>query len=195
MFKTALRAACATALTATVLSALVGLAGPASADRVIHRDARHDVMKATFASAELTPAPRRREGDVTRAMIDHRFRRVVLKLRYAELTRSSTHIEIAQLRTSERRTFGLVLFGVEGEGDQVQLFGPDGPGCKGLWSEVDYRENTIKLSVPRRCLDNPEWVRVGVGFITSTPKTVFLDDALSSRVRNELTMTRRLYRN
>jgi hypothetical protein len=197
MKKTALSAAWLSAAAATVLSAIVGIAGPASADRVIHRDARHDVMKIVFAneSDQLTPAPHRHEGDVTRAMIDHRYRRVVIKLRYAELTRSSAHIEIAQLHTSNQAFFGLILIGLGDGHDRVQLESREGTGCKGLWSEVDYRANTIKLSVPRRCLDNPEWVRAGVGFITQNSKAIFLDDALSNRVRNQLTMTRRLYRN
>ncbi|HEY3013468.1 MAG TPA: hypothetical protein VGJ41_00065 [Nocardioides sp.] len=197
MFKNALRAACVSTASATLLGAIVGLAGPASADRVIHRDARHDVMKVAFAEAgdELVPAPRVREGDVTRAMIDHRYRRLVVKLRYAELSRDTVRIQIGVLRTDGGR-FALVLFGLPDHGNDVVLFSAEKQlTCKGLWNEVDYRENTIKLSVPRRCLDNPEWVRVGVGYERLTRRAAYLDDALSSRVRDNLTMTRRLYRN
>ncbi len=131
MTKTALRAACVSVAVATAFSAIVGVAGPASADRVIHRDARHDVMKVVFdetGTDDLVRAPRVREGDVTRAMIDHRYRRVVIKLRYAELTRSTQHIEIAELRTSNKALFGLVLFGFDGQ-DQVRLIGREDSRC------------------------------------------------------------------
>jgi hypothetical protein len=195
------------AIVAGVLGVLGTLttAAPASADRVIHRDARHDVMKVDFSSEkpELVPAPHAPAGDVTRAMIDHRYRRVVLKLRYAELERRGFRFEIALLSTSGGGHFVVFLdtakeLGWQGRAslaDLSNLRQGERP-CRGLWHEVDYRQNTVKLSVPRRCLDDPRWIRAGIGGNAIVdPSDLYVDDALSNTYGGRLAMTRRLYRN
>jgi len=199
------------AIVAGVLGVLGALAtaAPASADRVIHRDARHDVMKVDFSSgdAELVPAPHAPAGDVTRAMIDHRYRRVVLKLRYAELERRGFRFELAELSTSGGGHFVVFLdtakdLGWQGRVGLVDLTDATDLDlnvwrpCRGLWHEVDYEQNTVKLSVPRRCLDNPRWIRAGIGGnAVLGVRGIYVDDALSNTFGPRLAMTRRLYRN
>ena len=53
--------------------------------------------------------------------------------------------------------------------------------CKGLRHSIDYDRATVVASIPRSCLGNPKWVKVGVqSGSTSDFNTFYLDDALTN---------------
>jgi hypothetical protein len=52
--------------------------------------------------------------------------------------------------------------------------------CAGLRHTIDYRTHTVRISVPRTCLGNPTWVRVGADTATwsEAREAYHSDDAL-----------------
>ncbi len=63
---------------------------------------------------------------------------------------------------------------------------------------VSFRRDVVHASVPRRCLDTPRWLKVGVGVIridgSRRDEMFYVDDALRRGLHGELAMTRKLYR-
>jgi len=184
------------ALAAGVLASLA-LAAPASADTITHTDTAHDVVK--FDGSNQTDAPTVKEGDVRRVTVAHTSGRVVVRLKYAELSRVNRWLAVAEVRTSSGKAFEVDLTASSGIGWQGKLTVSHAAGgtvaCAGADRKVDYALNTVRFSVPRGCLGDPRWVKVGVGhvrFVSSSK--IFGDDAFSSTVGNELAFTHRLYR-
>ena len=65
---------------------------------------------------------------------------------------------------------------------------------------IDYRENWIRISIPRTCLDDPEWVRLGVVNLAQlAPDVSCFDDvvtdgfAYATRSFTGVRLTERLY--
>jgi hypothetical protein len=184
------------ALAAGVLASMV-LAAPASADTVTHTDALHDVVK--FDGDNQTNAPTVKEGDVRRVTVAHTSGRVVVRLKYAELSRVNSWGAIALVRTSAGKQFELDLEAASGIGWQGKLTVSHATGstiaCPGADRKVDYALDTVRFSVPRGCLGDPRWVKVGVAHVRFvTASKLFGDDAFSPTVGNDLAFTHRLYR-
>ena len=67
--------------------------------------------------------------------------------------------------------------------------------CYGLDFRISYRHNFVVLRVPRNCLSEPRWIRVGQGVIAvSGDGNVYVDDGLRRGIRDDLRLSRRLYR-
>ena len=186
---------------------LVSLAGaftltPASyADRMVHRDARHDVMRLT-QNDDLVPAPHVRDPDVLRVKVAHRQHRLSIVLHFAALRHHRSRLHIATIRTDHGRFYELDAQTSASGRDRVQLTGfgnEDGPiACPRIRYRVGFRRDVVRASVPRRCLETPRWMKVGTGVIrvdrSRGDETLFADDALRRGIRGELAMTRKLYR-
>ena len=167
--------------------ALTWLAPSATAQKAVHHDAAGDVLALTWDEAtgtEVTaPAPEVVDGDIRRTVVEHRLRKVILTVRYAELRRAApvTHFVALETNESIRRTIevtpdathpqGKVLF-VTRVGRVVR--------CTGLERRIDYTANTLRLVVPRSCLSAPRWVRAGFGGLRTQPVSGsgqgFIDD-------------------
>ena len=180
---------------------LVCLAGaftlaPASyADRVAHRDARHDVYKFSEGSDEGVRAPKVRDPDVRRVLIAHRKHRVLIRLHFANIRGHRMHLHIAELQTSGGGDFELVAVTDPRGRDSVELFDDGSVACPRLHYRIRYHRDVVNVTIPRRCLDTPRWLWVGIGVIRVYQNRVFFaDDGLRKRVRDDLQMTRRLYR-
>jgi hypothetical protein len=154
---------------------------PAAAETWHGRDARHDVrgLTVTFAVDDcdfgpLHAEPDDEQRDVRRIAVDHGPEDVVVELRMGALAarRDDTYYEVG-LRTRAGR------FLVEGYGRHIDLHevrplvdpdagdacGPVGEveerSCPGLTTAREPRTHSLTFTVPRGCLDDPAWVRVG----------------------------------
>lgn len=185
---------------AAVLPALVSTADSASASaastgpsshqrqdrsghRIVHHDARHDVLRLTGASEKKTPAPRDRSTDITTTVVDHRVHRLLLRAHVRHLTRSGYRLMITEVLTSDGKRYDLVLdYSTTPIGPRVTFerfkSGQD-VACSGVAWSVKRTSNRVAASVPTSCLGDPGWVRVGVGMIGARHdlKTSWVDDS------------------
>lgn len=169
------------AIVAVPVLAMVPLAGSASAETLTVRDAARDVVSTPIASeGAYRPAPERREGDALKMRVAHNKSNIRVVLRLDQLTRAkkTQAFHVVSFRTNERRHGDLVLYvaGKQWQGTRTW----DGPGgvekCRGLRTHIDYANDTVTAVVPRKCLSNPRWVKVGAGTGTIAKRRVFVDD-------------------
>jgi hypothetical protein len=135
----------------------------------------------------MTPAPDVKDPDVTRLTVAHRARKVSVRLRLRDLTRTGQMEGVViYLRTNEhvRREVDVVA-GPGGWRGQANFSSPRRSlRCKGLAHHLDYDQNVVTVTVPRSCLSRPRWVQAGVGAVKLTDSTAYVDDAQSQTVGN-----------
>ena len=76
--------------------------------------------------------------------------------------------------------------------------GGDVVHCR-MQHSIDYADNVIKLSFPRRCISRPHWIRVGVGAVRisddADDSKVYEDDGFKdNKVGNSVYLSRRIVR-
>lgn len=165
------RALSALLLSFVLTGATVALAGPAHADRWTYDDAAGDVthMVETETSLSIEAVPAQENGDIVHVAVDHRRKKAIVEVR----TRTpitgpfGAHVE---LRTPGHR-FALMWMRVPGmSGVELMDFNThrDDPTvrCPGLKRKLVADRTALRLSVPRSCLDDPRWLRVGVSLTT-----------------------------
>jgi hypothetical protein len=170
---------------------LTGLS-PATAARWAHDDALGDVQSVTDTfdpgtgeghTGEPTSAPDNTDTDVDRVSLRHSSNRVVLHLDLRNITVNSG-IAVYDIRTDVRNYSVMQRLGTDRSFPAFDISRANGNRvrCAGVERSVDRAANRATLSIPRRCLDRPRWVRVGTGAAkfkeTETSFTVLLDDAV-----------------
>jgi hypothetical protein len=188
------------ALVAATTAVLVGLPlGVAEAATYRHADPQGDVQSQATDSTtgDMSPAPDAKDPDVTRLTVAHASRKVSVRLRLRDLTRTG-QVEgvVIYLRTNEhvRREVD-VMAGPGMWRGQVDFSSPRRSlHCKGLTHDLDYDHNVATVSIPRSCLSRPRWVQVGVGAIKMTDTTAYADDAQSTTVGNYPVWSPRVHR-
>jgi hypothetical protein len=169
---------------ALVVSALtlVSLAPTAAhADKLVMTDASQDVVK--YAPTGQTIQPTRAEGDIVRSVVQHKAKRVVMTLSFNELTPAGIgafNVFTIKTRTMTRT---VALQTIPGYWDGRTFFYKGVAGraanCLGIHHQIDYTANTATVSVPRRCLHDPTWVKVAMQHNDSpTNSEMYMDDAL-----------------
>ena len=175
-----------TSLVALSASAFLALsAAPAAAETWDARDGHGDVrayhVDITQQCEEITVGdrvPQDRQHDITRLAVDHGTEDVVATIRLRDVIRTGrpSSYEVA-VRTPDK-TFMVEVYGstagrVEAILDKVHgVRDPEGQGCgpaleaygrdcTGLVADIDHRANSVTVTVPRACLGDPSWVRVG----------------------------------
>lgn len=195
-----------TALALLPLSLLVtvGATGPAQAQTRTTHDARHDVVGG--ADSEMNPThvvPRRAEGDVLSVRVTHGAGAVRVLLHYAQLSRErrAMVVHFVTLRTDEGLRAGVDLIvdrgDRHGQGDPQWSATGDSQesSCPGLRTRIDYRSDTVRMVVPRNCLSDPRWVRVGAGGGSFVGGRLYADDAaLRGRVADDVVLGPRVRR-
>jgi hypothetical protein len=180
----------AVAVGVAAIAAAWATGGPAAADRVDHRDARGDVTRSG------KPAPNIAQGDIVRVLFDHRAHRVVIKLRYRALKRQWIRVEGVELVTP-KASFQMVHetpWRGNWQGHLTFFRNDNEKRCRGLGHHVDYRANTVRLSVSRSCLGRPRWVRGSEYTHREMGNVSYIDNALRRwHVEPGLPKTRRLY--
>src|SRR4051794_16964494 len=170
----------AAVLTAT---ALIATAMPAVAAQTSHHDPTGDVVLLGVEDDSVTPQPSWRQGDIKRIRAAHLAHRIGARLAFREVRRGTTNFFFMRIHTARGR------FEVDGftspdhpHGDWF-LLGATGDAirCAGLRHRVEYGNERVRASVPRRCIGGPARVQIGAGaqtFIDRAEQTR-LDDAYS----------------
>lgn len=190
--RTLLALAGASALSVTTLL-------PAQAQTLAVGDARGDVT--VFDDTTEQPEavdPTVRNGDVVRTVFRHTGRRISVRAKFADLAKQGdVRQDFLQLRTDEgQQRFVMVLAGRGGWAGETMMFRGNGSdvACR-IRHRIDYADDVLTLSFPRRCAGSPRWVRLGFAAMTGTEERTYVDDAQSrGPVGNELTMSPRLRR-
>ncbi|GGF32234.1 hypothetical protein GCM10011519_02030 [Marmoricola endophyticus] len=161
------------ALAAAGVLALLAPTAPALAARHTTVDRQHDVqhVETSFDDASgPAPAvdPAQAEGDVTALRVVHGPHRVRMVMQYAALSRpsgSQDAFHAFRLKTPGHRYYDLFLDAhrgrPQGERDFSHAYRFSPVRCKGLRTHIDYARDSVTASIPRSCLGNPRWVRVG----------------------------------
>lgn len=177
-------AACAAAV-ATVVP-VVTVAAPAQAETWTAPDRVGDVRTFTY-SEEPPPCgtitvdkdPENETTDIVSLSVDHTVGTVVVTVAVRELRRRQKFSAELNARTpgpdftisvDRHKAGGRIhtFFAKEPkyvEPDECGFvgYGQVGIGCEGLSGEADATANIIRVTLPRTCLKNPGWVRVGAG--------------------------------
>jgi hypothetical protein len=164
----AARSATAVSVAALTTAALVATALPAVAEQASHRDATGDVVLLGGEDGSVTPQPGWKPGDIERIDVTHGAHRVRVRLAFRDVARRTDDAYIYKIRTPQRR------FWIDGFTDSSR---PQGhfflstnrrkpPRCAGLRHRIDYTNEQVRVSVPRRCIGDPARVRVGAAVQT-----------------------------
>lgn len=173
-------------LHAIVVASIVALGvlvpSSASARSYTIPDPAHDVIGFFEGGGGPEAAPTRAEGDVLASGVAHRPRRVIVAMRYAAMTQTTMEAAHTFLLTTNegkvRRVtvmvspghWGGTTYFNNGHGDVVR--------CK-LTTTLSYAQRRATVSIPRRCLSSPRWVRVGMQSMTMEQGIFYLDDGQS----------------
>ncbi|KQZ70077.1 hypothetical protein ASD66_10385 [Nocardioides sp. Root151] len=173
---------------ATTVCLTAGTISSAHAEKVVHRDARGDVLKVHWNDSEddaLTPAPNAQDSDIIRTVVDHRHDNLFVTMVFRDLRGSSAlqAFGIAVLTDDNLRRDVFVSrdrrTGAQGEKEMTTRAGTT-VKCPRLAIRIDYTAKAVRFRVPRSCLGNPRWVRVGAASIriVNSTETFYLDDAI-----------------
>lgn len=185
-------------LAATGLAAavLVGLASPALAETDVHTDARNDVaLIGPGGGLGNEPQPERTDPDIRSIKVVHGASSVVVRIKVADLDPAVGHLVAGRIRTAE----GDAAFGwgaKPGRPVRGGVFTADGKRCRAATApKIDPDSSVVRVTVPRSCLGDPEWVRVGAGLASYTRLDggdLYVDDAQSEVARPEFALGARL---
>lgn len=153
------RRSAAIALIATAALTLTPAAAQAERQRV--RDAHNDVV--AIKHGRQTPAPDVPNADIHTLVTMHTRTTVELRAKYADLDR--TFGLIALFRTPTQGQFSMILFDAGPGPAQVILMNDQDEevDCPGLKHRVDVDRDLAVVQIPRGCLRDPAWVRIGAG--------------------------------
>ncbi|MCW2852601.1 MAG: hypothetical protein JWM84_2265 [Nocardioides sp.] len=160
--------------------------------RVVHRDARRDAIRFDTESEKQTPAPRNRTADVTTTVVDHQTDRLVLHTRVRQLSRSGYRLMIGEILTSDGRRLDLIVDyskrPIDGRISLTRSASGAEVACPDATWAIKRSAKRVTATIPRSCLGEPTWVRVGLGMVAAPRnlRTSLGDDArLSGRVNDE----------
>ncbi|GAA3547323.1 hypothetical protein [Nocardioides daeguensis] len=163
------RAGVASLLALLVGVTTVGTAGSAVAARWVHDDAAGDVAALTFGSDGSTMfstvSQDQLRGDIERVAVRHRATKVKVGIRTRAaisgplsstvVIRTRDHaFLLSWLRTTGVNETDLLDIGRHAAGGVVH--------CPGLTRSASSDRKAVRFVIPRSCLRNPSWVRVGV---------------------------------
>ncbi len=153
--------------------------------RVVHRDARRDVVRVAGRKHRRTPYDR--TTDIVGTVVDHRAERLVLKVRLRRLVLADYRFVIAGIRTSDSQSYDAMLdLSRTSTGSRVLVVGDaTSSTCRGTSWHLSRATGTVTMTIPRTCLGDPRWVRVGLGMV-STSKDFSTTRADDSRRRGGL---------
>lgn len=173
------RLSAAIAVAAAVL--LVPVA--ASADSTLRTDPVGDVQSFRLEDQSEIPTPTaeplRTIGDIYKGRITHSTTSVRVEVYYRALPKSGLfNLHQFRFKTSKLTrdlSIGAGAGGWAGEATMYYASGTEYP-CRGLRFLIDYPNKRVIANVPRACLGNPSFVKVGFGFASYTQDKVYLDD-------------------
>ena len=175
---------------------LVSLPSTASAEVIRHRDPAGDVARSPVGSNAYTPVPDEVRGDIVATKVRFARRAVWIRYHLQDLTTTGNgNFQVIGLRSDRReRTIELDAFPGHWEGRAVVTnTRAQAVGCL-VNHRIDYDRNRISLRVPRSCLGNASWVRVGIRTTVASTTNVYVDDARAAGYSPTLVYGRRVHR-
>lgn len=163
-----------------IATALLASAAPAAHAKDLQLlDGADDVWVQGFTYTEPTLLSSA-EADVRRVLVRHTNRVLLVRAKFADLTRSGYHHSLTvRVRTDERvkRQITLLTSRDDRSGSVQVMRGAKRVSCA-VRRKVDYGKNTMTVRVPRGCLSAPRWVKVGVenGWVPTDQLNVYVDN-------------------
>ncbi|MGD9959241.1 hypothetical protein [Nocardioides sp.] len=112
---------------------------------------------------EAVAAPGNARTDILRTTVEHGDDTVTLRVVLREL-RAMQYLDVsAYVRTDRSGSSPWQLSALTYRRDSsIDLYGPGESDCPGLGADFDDATDTVTMTVPRSCLDDPAWVQVSV---------------------------------
>ena len=139
------------------------------------RDVYKTLQNPDGSDAGFVRRPRVRNADITSVFVRHRSAAVNVTIRLAKLRRPGPLLfAVASLRTASE-TWNTTLYAYRSDGTPEVFFdnnqgGPE--SCPRARARIDYAADVVRVRVPRRCMENPAWVRPSVAtIIAPSPDT------------------------
>lgn len=181
-----------TLLPAAVIGSLAAVAlaaAPAQAQQSSTRDAARDVTVFRGEGGTTTRAVIK-NGDIRRTTIAHKAGKVTLRVSFRDLAKKGNGLlQYTDIRTPTSR-YDLSVFA--GPGNWA---GAHPSSCAGAAHKINYRTNVFTYAIPRSCLGDPRWVRVGFATATYEGDNQRVDDARRKGIDdNGIALTPRLTR-
>jgi hypothetical protein len=175
----------ALALGVCTILTVVGLAGPASAQKWYFTDAARDVARHSCAEggepciSEVDPT--RVNGDFRTTWVNHTSTEVVVRSHFSALSRPEWGVYQLDVLTNEGRTYDARIYFKAGHPNGVaQIAGSSGLfACNGLRKVVSFADDTIALRIPRTCLSRPASVQLKVSYYRSSGEYRFFDSGFA----------------
>ena len=149
-----------TFVTATLLTPVAAQAGSLTIG-----DGTGDSWREEITSGKVTgfsPAGSAVNADITAVKVKHSKSRVVVKTTVLDLSSKAEGVVTqTKVKTNEGKHYKIV-FAKDGDerGNDGYL---QGRRCRGIHQKVSFTKNVVKVSVPRRCLSAPRWIKVVSG--------------------------------
>ncbi|WP_203336489.1 hypothetical protein [Nocardioides limicola] len=185
-------------LVALAVAATLLPAGAANAAEHTVRDARGDVVAVNPETDEQTPSDVA-NGDIVRARFIHGQRAFVLRAKFRSLDRKGSVVrgDFIRITTNDRVRRNVEVWAAPANWDGTAHFKrPNGDVvmCQ-ISHRINYGKNTLTVRVPRTCLQNPRWIRVGFGSVWGDGSTLFMDDAQrNGTIKGKLALSPRIRR-
>ncbi len=156
-------------LLACVVSPLVGVTAAQAAEITVV-DSTGDVHRIDYnGTGRPVRAPEVTNGDFTKVTYRHLRHRVAIHAEYVDLVApqagsgggdDSSMVFATRMRTNERAyRIGFTIADPSVPGGDAFLAKRRGLVRCDVAHRIDYEANTITMSIPRRCLSGPRWVR------------------------------------
>jgi len=154
----------------------------AQAQSITDIDTAGDMVGTNDEHQDPHPTPNQVRNDVLRTTITHGARRIRIRVKYGEMRRlDDGHGQSVQMVTNEgiRRNLDISADSRRWAGRTQIWRGRDGGEVRcAIRHKLDYANNVIAVSFPRRCVGYPRWVKfrvVGFRFLRDGD---YYDDAL-----------------
>ena len=83
-------------------------------------------------------------------------------MRFVDLRRVGTQRYVVQIGTPRNAYFAQVVSSPGARRGTHRFDSNRSSGCPGMTHSIRYVRNVVSLRIPRRCLERPRWVRVGL---------------------------------
>lgn len=190
----------ATAATVCLTALTAGAAPAAYAGRLVHDDARRDVIRLEFTDQDVKESVvrQRLDPDIRRITIDYRQGALVIRTKYAALERLVGRSEFTEIQTRDNAFGAQVQVNRRGRWQGSTLFmsaKSEGQNiCPAAKHRFDYEANVSIWTIPPTCLGRAPWVKVGQSAMHFGGKKVFLDYAFANGSPHRRPISARVWR-
>jgi len=147
---------------AAALVPAVALVLPAAAhaEKVVTEDSVGDARAWNSAQYASSPAPDEASADITRTVVAHGNRRLIITIHFRDLSLARDNLTVVRVHTPQKK----IRIGVSkkpGSRAQTVTYGRVWAlDCRALRATVDGGADQVTISVPTACIDAPRWVQL-----------------------------------